>query len=49
MVRKTAFSMVTVSPIISYQNLVENYNHVNDDTVGLHIISYQNLVEKYNY
>ena len=35
--------------IISYQNLVENYNVQQAEYKQTFIISYQNLVENYNY
>ncbi len=35
--------------IISYQNLVENYNKRKNISYNRIIISYQNLVENYNY
>ena len=37
-----------VLDIISYQNVVRNYNHIDKVMLSLPIISYQNAVRNYN-
>ena len=45
---KPALTMVIGSYIISYQNVVGNYNILEDRTHDGRIISYQNVVGNYN-
>lgn len=46
---KPALTMVIGSYIISYQNVVGNYNNITTGSSGLSIISYQNPVGNYNF